>query len=98
MSEMCQTVKIKSKNEAGYVVINESDFNEEKHKLYEKPVKDTSRGLPTLQQGIQTLIDEGKVKEDKLPSLDQVRKFFNDPGITKKIYEACIKEHFTSEK
>ena len=34
MSETCATVKIKSTNGSGFVVINESDFDAEKHNLF----------------------------------------------------------------
>lgn len=32
------TVKIKAKNKEGFIVINESDFDEKKDRLYQEPI------------------------------------------------------------
>ena len=45
----CPTVKIKSDNEQGYVVINESDFDVTKHEFYVEgstPAADVPVGVP----------------------------------------------------
>ena len=34
-----ETVKVKSDNKAGYVIINKSDFDKDKHKEYSEPKK-----------------------------------------------------------
>ncbi len=45
MSDVCKTVKIKAETDSGFIIINESDFDADKHVLYDAkaPVKGAGR-------------------------------------------------------
>ena len=44
MEAQIKTIKIKADNEQGFILINESDFNEKIHALYsDKPIKRARR-------------------------------------------------------
>lgn len=46
-TDTCPTVKIKSGNKSGHVIINESDFDPAKHERYEAPPAPSPVSVPT---------------------------------------------------
>lgn len=52
MSETCPVVKIKAENEQGFVIINESDFDSEKHELL--GVEKSEQQVPATPVAIET--------------------------------------------
>lgn len=68
------TVKVKADSELGYIVINESDFNEDEHTLYKDPKPQTPQDkTPVDKDNIQSAETLGKVESPIKPKEKQRR-------------------------
>ena len=58
MMETCPTVKVSSANEQGFIVINESDFVEGEHELFD-PIDSEGVRVLTISQMREALTERG---------------------------------------
>lgn len=97
MSMLVPIIRVKADNEQGFVKINESDFDKEKHKLYKGSLPESRTEDPVLlEDAIRGLIDKGEnLKDDGYPRIKDVRKATGNSELTSEQYDACLKEHFS---